>query len=231
MVAPNAISAPLSRAAVEAVVRRVVYAQVGLVPPADSAPAPAPRLVVNVSARHVHLDEAALVALFGAGAALTVQKDLYQEGAYAAEQSVTVFGPRKQMIANVRVLGPLRDHCQVELAFSDARFVGIDAPVRHSGDIAGTPGCYLVGPAGGMALEYGVIRAARHVHMSPAEAEFYDVRKGDFMRLVVDSDQGGTLNGLLCRVSDKERLEVHVDTDEGNALDLVHARKVHLERQ
>jgi propanediol utilization protein len=232
MAPPNAISAPLSRAAVEAVVRRVVYGQVGLTPPADSAvpPAPAPRLVVNVSARHVHLDEAAMVALFGAGAALTVQKGLYQEGAYAAEQSVTVFGPRKQMIANVRVLGPLRDHCQVELAFSDARFVGIDAPVRHSGDIAGTPGCYLVGPAGGLALECGVIRAARHVHMSPAEAGFYGVRKGDFMRLVVDSDQGGTLDGLLCRVSDKERLEVHVDTDEGNALDLVHARKVHLER-
>jgi propanediol utilization protein len=226
----------VTREAVEALVRRAVYrylpdARLGRTG-AAMAPVPAaPRLVVNISARHVHLDQESLEILFGKGAALTVQKELYQQGAYAAEQSVTVFGPRKQMIANVRILGPLRDHCQVELAFSDARFVGIDAPIRHSGDVAGTPGCYLVGPAGGLELKCGVIRAARHVHMSPAEAEHYGVRKGDLMRLVVDSDQGGVLDGVLCRASDKERLEVHVDTDEGNALDLVHARKVHLERQ
>jgi propanediol utilization protein len=130
----------------------------------------------------------------------------------------------------VRVLGPLRDYNQVELAFTDARFLGIDAPVRLSGNIKGTPGCFLVGPHGGLELQEGVVRAARHVHMSPAEAEYYGVQAGDLMRLVVDSEQGGCLEGLICRISDKEKLEVHLDTDEGNALDLVRARKVYIEK-
>jgi putative phosphotransacetylase len=157
-----------------------------------------------------------------------VQKELYQAGAFAAEQTLTVFGPRKQMIANVRVLGPLRDSCQVELSFTDSRFLGIDAPVRLSGDLAGTPGCYLVGPAGGMELDQGVVRAARHAHMSPAEAEYYGVTDGETMRLVVESEQAGALEGVLCRVGADLKLEVHVDVDEGNALDLVHARNVEL---
>lgn len=216
-------SAGLTRAAVEALVRQTVY---GYFP--GVAAAPPPRLVVNISARHAHLSQEAVEVLFGKGAALTVQKELYQEGAFAAEQSVTVFGPRQQMIAHVRVLGPLRDACQVELSFTDARFLGIDAPVRLSGDIDGTPGCYLVGPAGGLALEQGVIRAARHVHMSPADAAYYQVQTGDRMRLVVESEQSGALEGILCRVGEDLKLEVHVDTDEGNALDLVHARSVEL---
>ena len=190
----------------------------------------APRLVANISARHIHLNQQAMDVLFGPGSELTVQKGLYQQGAFAAEQTVSLFGPRKQMIANVRILGPLREYKQVELAFTDARFLGIDAPVRISSDIAGTPGAYLVGPAGGLELDHGVIRAARHVHMSPEEADYYDVRAGDLMRLVVDGEQGGVLEGLICRISDKERLEVHIDTDEGNAIDLVHARKVVLEK-
>ena len=189
-----------------------------------------PRLVVNISARHIHLNREAMDILFGPGSELTVQKELYQEGAFAAAESLSVFGPRKQMIASVRVLGPLRDYNQVELAFTDARFLGIDAPVRLSGNIGGTPGCYLVGPHGGMELKEGVVRAARHVHMSPAEADYYGVKAGDLMRLVVDSEQSGSLEGLICRISDKEKLEVHLDTDEGNALDLVHARKVHIEK-
>ena len=168
--------------------------------------------------------------LFGRGSELKVQKGLYQEGAFAGEQTVTVFGPRKQMIANLRVLGPLRDHCQVELSFTDARFLGIDAPVRMSGDHLRTPGCYLVGPAGGLEMDSGVIRAARHVHMNPREAEFYGVGDGDRMRLVVDSEQGGVLDGVICRVSEKGKLEVHLDTDEGNGMDLIRARKVHLEK-
>lgn len=208
---------------IEALVRQALQAQLGASPAA-------PRLVVNISARHVHLNQEALEVLFGKGAQLTVLKPLYQEGAFAAEQAVTVFGPRQQMIAHVRVLGPLRDRCQVELAFTDARFLGIDAPVRLSGDHRDTPGCYLVGPAGGLELRCGVIRAARHVHMSPAEAQYYGVKAGDLMRLVVESEQGGALEGLICRVSDKEKLEVHLDTDEGNAVDLVRARKVYLEK-
>ena len=225
--------AGVDRKEIEALVRKAVYY---LLPDAQLGRAagvnvpPAPRLVVNISARHIHLNQQALDALFGAGAELTVQKELYQQGAFAAEQTVSVFGPRKQMIANVRILEPLRDYNQIELAFTDARFLGIDAPVRLSSDTVGTPGCYLVGPAGGLELDHGVIRAARHVHMSPAEAEYYGVGAGDLMRLVVDGEQGGALEGLICRISNKERLEVHIDTDEGNAIDLVHARKVVLEK-
>ena len=223
-----ASAAGLDRKQIEALVRRAVYDRL---PDAQLAQAPpAPRLVVNMSARHVHLNQKALNALFGAGAELTVQKALYQEGAFAAEQTVSVFGPRKQVIPNVRILGPLRDYNQVELAFTDARFLGIDAPVRLSGHIDGTPGCYLVGPAGGLTLERGVIRAARHIHLNPAEAAYYEVGPGDLLRLVVESEQGGVLEGLICRVSDREHLEVHIDTDEGNAIDLMHARKVYLER-
>jgi propanediol utilization protein len=192
-----------------------------------SGPSP---LIANISARHCHLNQAAVEILFGSGSELTVLKPLYQEGAFAAEETVTIFGPRKQMIANVRILGPLRDECQVELAFSDARFLGIDAPVRLSGNIEGTPGCYLVGPAGGLDLSKGVIRAARHVHMSPSDAEYYGVSTGDRMRLVVESEQGGSLDDILVRVGPDLRLEVHVDTDEGNALDLVNARQVRLEK-
>ena len=216
------------RAEVEALVRRAVYDQL---PDAQlQGIYAAPRLVVNISARHIHLNQAALDALFGPGAELTMQKKLYQQGAFASEQTVSVFGPRKQVIANVRVLGPLRDYNQIELAFTDARFLGIDAPVRLSSDVAGTPGCYLVGPHGGLKLDYGVIRAARHVHMSPAEANYYGVKAGDLMSLVVDGEQGGMLEGLICRISDKERLEVHIDTDEGNAIDLVHAHTVVLKK-
>jgi len=225
--------AELDREKIEILVRKAVYE---ILPDAQlersgSMGVPqAPRLVANISARHIHLNQQAMDVLFGPGSELTVQKGLYQQGAFAAEQTVSLFGPRKQMIANVRILGPLREYNQVELAFTDARFLGIDAPVRISSDIAGTPGAYLVGPAGGLELDHGVIRAARHVHMSPEEADYYDVRAGDLMRLVVDGEQGGVLEGLICRISDKERLEVHIDTDEGNAIDLVHARKVVLEK-
>ena len=218
----------LDRHAVEALVWQALN---DYLPPAgERRVAEAPRLVVNISARHAHLNQPAMETLFGRGSELKVQKELYQEGAFAAEQTVTIFGPRKQMIANLRVLGPLRDHCQVELSFTDARFLGIDAPVRMSGDHRRTPGCYLVGPAGGLEMDSGVIRAARHVHMNPREAEFYGVGDGDRMRLVVDSEQGGVLDGVVCRVSGKAKLEVHVDTDEGNGVDLIRARKVHLEK-
>ena len=225
--------AELDREKIEILVRKAVYeilpdAQLGR---SGSVDVPqAPRLVANISARHIHLNQQAMDVLFGPGSELTVQKELYQQGAFAAEQTVSLFGPRKQMIANVRILGPLREYNQVELAFTDARFLGIDAWVRISSDIAGTPGAYLVGPAGGLELDHGVIRAARHVHMNPEEADYYGVRAGDLMRLVVDGEQGGVLEGLICRISDKERLEVHIDTDEGNAIDLVHARKVVLEK-
>ena len=224
-----------NREQIEALVRQTMYdhlpdAYLGPTAVSSAQVRPAPRLVASISARHAHLNQEVLEKLFGEGAELKVLKSLYQEGAFAAEQTVTIFGPRKQMLANLRILGPLRDYCQVELAFTDARFLGVDAPVRLSGDHRDTPGCYLVGPAGGIELHSGVIRAARHVHMHPSEAKYYGVENGDLMKLVVDGDQGGTLDDLICRISEKEKLEVHLDTDEGNAVDLVHARKVHLEK-
>lgn len=223
------------REEVEGLVRRALYsylpdAYLGRTETAAQSVEQPPRLVVNISARHAHLNQEAVDVLFGAGVGLTVLKPLYQDGAFAAEQTVTVFGPRQQMIAAVRILGPLRDRCQVELAFTDARFLGIGAPVRLSGDHHDTPGCYLVGPAGGLELKGGVIRAARHAHMRPSEAAYYGVKAGDLMRLVVESEQGGSLDRIICRMSEQEKLEVHLDTDEGNSLDLVHARKVYLEK-
>ena len=223
--------ASVDRGRVEALVREALKSRLPRHPVGSGPPGPAPRLIANISARHCHLDEAALETLFGKGAELTVLKPLYQDGAFAAEETVTIFGPRKQMISNLRVLGPRRRACQVELAFSDARFLGIDAPVRISGDIDGSPGCYLVGPAGGLEMTQGVIRAARHVHMNPEEAAFYGVDDGHRMRLVVHSGQPGALDDVVVRVAAGSKLEVHVDTDEGNAVDLVNADKVVLERQ
>ena len=190
-----------------------------------------PRLIANISARHGHLDADTLRILFGPDAELTVMKPLYQTGAFASEQTVTLFGPRKQMISSLRILGPLRDGPQVELAFSDARFLGIDAPVRKSGDTKGTPGCFLVGPHGGLEIPEGVIRAARHVHMSPAEAASYGVTEGERMRLAVEGEQGGVFDDVVVRITPEAKLEVHLDTDEGNAVDLVNASKVTLEKR
>ena len=188
-----------------------------------------PNLVVSISARHVHLTDEHVETLFGRGSVLEPEKDLYQDGFYAAKQTVMVVGPRKRMLPSVRVLGPTRSHSQVELAYTDAISLGIDAPVRHSGNIDGTPGCVLVGPAGVVELEQGVIRAARHVHMSHDEAAFYGVRDKDNMQLKITSDFCTTiLDDVLVRADPKAKLEVHLDTDEGNACMLDRATSVEL---
>jgi putative phosphotransacetylase len=191
-----------------------------------------PDLRVSISARHVHLTDEHVEQLFGPGAKLTPGKPLYQDGFYAAEQTVMLVGPRKRMLPEVRVLGPTRNHSQVELALTDAISLGINAPVRHSGDIAGTPGCVLVGPAGAVELPAGVIRAARHVHMSFEEAEYYGVKNGDFMTLKVLSPQCSvSFEDLLVRADKNAKLEVHIDTDEGNACNLDAATSVELKPQ
>ena len=187
-----------------------------------------PNLVVSVSARHVHLTDQDVETLFGAGHKLTVAKDLYQDGFFAAEETVMVVGPRRRMLPTVRILGPTRPESQVELAFTDGISLGIDMPVRASGDIEGTPGCVLVGPKGVVELKKGVIRAERHVHMGPADAEFYGVKDKDRMSLRVASSCGTVFNNLLVRVGKKIKLEVHLDTDEGNACDIDHAASVEL---
>ena len=139
-----------------------------------------------------------------------------------------IVGPRKRMLPTVRVLEPTRPESQIELAFTDAISLGIDAPVRISGNLEGTPGCVLVGPGGAVELDRGVIRAMRHVHMSPADCERYGVTAGDLMKLRVASTCTAVLEGLVVRPGENIKLEVHLDTDEGNAVDLDHATTVEL---
>ena len=179
-------SAPaLNRSTIEEIVRQLVLKQSG----SSTAAKVKSELVVSISARHIHLTDAHVETLFGPGATLTPMKPLYQDGFFAAEETVMVVGPRKRMLPSVRILGPTRSASQVELAFTDAISLGLDLPVRHSGDIAGTPGCVLVGPKGVVELNEGVIRAARHVHMSMEDAEDYGVQNGDFMKLKIKSPQ------------------------------------------
>ncbi len=206
------------RAVIEHLVRQTVYQRLGK-PLPRTALAPNP-LVVNVSARHCHLTQEAVEALFGKGHQLQVHKWLYQEGQFAAKEAVTLIGPRSRVISNLRILGPCRTLNQIELAYTDSIALGFDIPLRLSGNIAGTPGCMLMGPNGFFEMPNGVIRALRHVHMSPADAEFYGVKGGDDMRLKIGGPCGLTLDKMLVRVDKSFMLEVLIDTDEGNACNL-----------
>jgi len=214
----------LDRDFIEQIMRQVVLAQVG-------GPAAEPDLVVSISARHVHLTDEHVEILFGPGKALTPHKPLYQDGFFAAEETVMVVGPRRRMLPSVRILGPTRSHSQVELAFTDGISLGIELPVRHSGKIEGTPGCVLVGPHGVVELKQGVIRAARHVHMNFEHAAHFGVKNGDMMRLRIHSACATTFDDVLVRADETSKLEVHLDTDEGNSADLDHAAKVELIKQ
>jgi putative phosphotransacetylase len=215
------IAPALDRSTIEQIVREIVLRA------APTARA-APELVVSVSARHLHLTDEHVEMLFGPGRKLTPMKPLYQDGFYAAEETVMVVGPRRRMLPAVRVLGPTRPASQVELAFTDGISMGIDLPVRASGKIAGTPGCVLVGPHGVVELKEGVIRAERHVHMNFEHAAYYGVKNGDRMRLRIESTCPVVFEELLVRADATSKLEVHLDTDEGNAADLDHATKVEL---
>ena len=189
-----------------------------------------PKLVVNVSARHAHVTQEDLERLYGTGHKLTPFKWLYQDGFFAAEETVTFIGPRQRVINNLRILGPCRDHSQVELSFTDAVQMGLDIPGRKSGDHRDSPGAYLIGPKGMVKLERGVIRHQRHVHMCQREADFYGVKDGDFMKLRVVSDCPAVMEEVLVRVSQGAKLEVHIDTDEGNAVNLAKAKRLELFR-
>ena len=176
------------------------------------------KVLVETSARHVHLTEEQIEVLFGKGAKLTHKKDLSQPGQFACEERVTVVGPKRQ-IERVIILGPARKAGQVEVSFTDARTLGIDAPVRESGDVAGTPGCKLVGPCGELDLEEGVIVAKRHVHLDPATAEQFGVKDKQIVSLRIDNGLGrATVFGdLVVRVNPNFAPAVHLDTDESNA--------------
>ena len=174
------------------------------------------KILVETSARHVHLSEADLAVLFGAGATLTHKKDLSQPGQFACEERVTVVGPKKE-IANVIILGPVRPATQVEVSYTDARTLGVDAPLKESGDLEGTPGLKLVGPAGEVVIDKGVIVAKRHIHMTPEDAATYGVENGQIVSVKVESQRTATLGDVVIRVSPKFKLAMHIDTDESNA--------------
>ena len=214
-----ATQSPPHRAVVEHLVRQSVYARLGKVLP-RTASAPNP-LVVNISARHCHLTPEAVEALFGPGHKLQVHKWLYQDGQFAAKEAVTLIGPRSRVISNLRILGPCRNLNQIELAYTDAIALGFDIPLRPSGSIKDTPGCMLMGPHGFFEMTHGVIRALRHVHMSPVDAEFYGVKGGDKMHLKIGGPCAISLDETLVRVDPSFKLEVHIDTDEGNACNLL----------
>ena len=175
------------------------------------------KVLVETSARHVHLSEEHIKILFGEKATLTHKKDLSQPGQFACEERVTLVGPKKS-IANVIILGPARPATQVEVSLTDARTLGVDAPIRESGDIAGSGACKLVGPCGEVELAQGVIAAKRHIHMTPADAAEMDVKDKDVVCVKVETDGRNTIFGdVVVRVNENFALAMHIDTDESNA--------------
>lgn len=219
------VTPAVDRAVIERVVRRIVYDKFAA---SNSNNVQPPRLVVNISARHCHLTPEHVEVLFGPGSKLSVQKPLYQDGEFAAEQTVTAIGPRQRIIPNIRILGPCRNYSQLELAFTDGISLGIDLPVRRSGDHRETPGIYLQGPKGILELKQGVIRAERHVHVGDRDLEYFGFKPNDRVNLKIHGDCPTTLEGLLVRHDPKFKLEVHLDTDEGNAVNLTKATFVEL---
>ena len=174
------------------------------------------KFIVETSARHIHLSQADLETLFGKGHELTCKKELSQPGQYACEEKVEVVGAKGSL--KMSVLGPTRNATQVELSLTDARSIGVNAPIRESGDIAGTGSCKLVGPCGSVELKEGVIAAKRHIHVTPEAAVELGVNDKDVVYVKVDSAERSVVFGdVVVRVSPKFALAMHVDTDESNA--------------
>lgn len=174
------------------------------------------KVPVGVSNRHVHLSEEALARLFGPRYELTKMRDLSQPGQFAAEETVTIVGP-KRAIENVRILGPARSLTQVEISRSDGFVLGVHPPVRLSGDIKGTPGIKIIGPQGEIEIEEGLIVAARHIHMTPADAAQFNVKDGELVSVIADTPRPVVFRDVVVRVRDDFALDFHIDIDEGNA--------------
>ena len=177
------------------------------------------KIPISTSVRHIHLCRAHVEALFGAGHQLTPRSELSQPGQFASEEALTLVGP-KGSVEKVRVLGPERKETQVEISRTDEFALGIDAPIRGSGNVAGSPGITLRGPAGDLELDQGVIQAKRHIHMTPEDARRFGVEDRDWVMVRVSGERGLLFDDVLVRVSPKYRLDMHLDTDEANAADL-----------
>jgi propanediol utilization protein len=176
-------------------------------------------LPINASVRHVHLSAESVRALFGPDYKLTFRSELSQPGQYACEETVTLVGP-KGSIPKVRILGPERKETQIEISRTDEFTLGVDAPIRASGELEGTPGITLTGPNGQVTVDKGVIQALRHIHMSPEDAARFGVQDKDWVMVRVGGDRGIIFDDVLVRVSPQYRLDMHLDTDEANAADL-----------
>ncbi len=175
------------------------------------------QVLVETSARHIHVTQEVLETLFGKGHELTKKKDLSQPGQFACEERIQVIGAKGSFPA-VSILGPVRPETQVELSASDARSIGVVAPCRESGDIAGSGACKLVGPAGEVEISEGVIVAKRHIHATPEDAEKFGIKDKEIVSVKVESDGRSLIFGdVVVRVSPKYALAMHIDTDESNA--------------
>ena len=173
-------------------------------------------VLVEISARHVHVSREDLNTLFGEGYELTPKKDLSQPGQFACEEKVTVVGPKASLKASI--LGPVRPETQVELSLTDARSIGVTAPIRESGDVASSGTCKIVGPCGEIEIPQGVIAAMRHIHMTPADAEQFGVEDKQVVSVKIPTEgRGLVFDDVVVRVSEKYSLAMHIDTDEANA--------------
>lgn len=175
----------------------------------------AKKIPVGVSARHIHISREDLDVLYGKGYELTAMKDLSQPGQYAAKENVELVTEKGSM--KVRILGPIRKQTQIELALTDAVKLGVTPPVRDSGDLKESPGLTIRGPQGEVKIDEGVIAACRHIHMTPAEAEVFCLNDKDIVKVRCGGDRGLIFDNVLVRVNDNYSLEMHIDTDEGNA--------------
>lgn len=182
---------------------------------------------VGISNKHLHVSQKDLETLFGEGHQLTPTKDLGQPGQYACDETVEISGP-KGFFKKVRILGPVRSETQVEVSLTDAIQLGIKPPVRDSGDLKDTPGLTLVGPAGKVELDHGVIVASRHIHMDPETAEKYGLSDKDIVNVKVGGSRGVIFDQVLVRVRGDFALEMHVDTDEGNASMLANGQELEI---
>lgn len=186
------------------------------------------KVVCGISVRHIHLCREHVDVLFGKGYEMQVLKELYQPGTYAYKETVTIVGPKLSAIQNIRVLGPLRDKTQVELAKTDCIILGIDAPVRPSGQLSDTASAVVIGPKGAVYLKEGVIRANRHLHLSTEDARYFDIKDNDLVDVRISGPKGLTFNNVQARVLPDFKSEMHVDTDDGNAADIVNGTMVEI---
>lgn len=186
------------------------------------------KVVCGISVRHIHLCREHVDVLFGKGHEMQILKELYQPGTYAYKETVTIVGPRLSAIQNIRVLGPLRDKTQVELAKTDCIILGIDAPVRPSGQLSDTASAVVIGPKGAVYLKEGAIRANRHLHLPTEDAKYFGIKDNDLVDIRISGPKGLTFNNVQVRVSPDFKAEMHVDTDDGNAADITNGTMVEI---